>query len=94
MQPRRRPLPADSLDSPVPRWKAAPPPAGRTRKGMAMVLHLSCLALFGLTVVLPVASPLARGELAREFKPVFEALAASPWLRQLQERSARRRPAP
>ena len=49
--------------------------AGWTRKAFAIALHLSCLALFGLTVVWPVASPLASGELAREFKPVLEALA-------------------
>jgi hypothetical protein len=84
MTPRRRRLSADSPASAAPRWKAAPLPVGRTRKGMAITLHMACLAVFGLTVVWPVASPLARDELAREFKPVLEALAASPLLRDLQ----------
>jgi hypothetical protein len=47
-----------------------------TRKTFALAIHMTCLGLFGLTVVWPVASPMASGELAREFKPVLEALAA------------------
>ena len=50
---------------------------GWARKTLAIAMHMACLALFGLTVVLPVASPIARGELAREFKPVLEALSAA-----------------
>ena len=46
-----------------------------TRKTLALAMHMACLGLFGLIVVWPVASPLARGELAREFKPVLEVLA-------------------
>ena len=37
---------------------------------------MACLALFGLAVVWPVVSPVASGELAREFEPVLQALAA------------------
>lgn len=50
--------------------------AGWTRKTFALALHLACLALFWLTVVWPVVSPLGSGELAREFQPVREAGAA------------------
>lgn len=49
-------------------------PVGWTRKTLALAMHLACLGLFGLMVVWPVASPIARGELAREFKPLLEAL--------------------
>lgn len=46
----------------------------------ALVMHATCLALFGLFVVWPVVAPIASGELAREFQPVLETLAAwSPW---------------
>jgi hypothetical protein len=82
MTPRRLPLRPDTIASqypfPVPaRLQAAP--AGWTRKTLAIAMHITCLGLFGLTVVWPVASPIASGELAREFKPVLEVLAA--WTR-------------
>lgn len=62
-------------------WKAPVPPAtaGWRRKAAAAVLHVTCLALFGFLVVWPVASPIARGELAREFRPVVDVLAAQGW---------------
>jgi len=80
MMPRRLPLSPDtfSFDAALP---PAPPAAvGWMRKAMAMAMHVACLALFGLMVVWPLASPIASGELAREFKPVLDALAAcGPW---------------
>ena len=80
---RRLPLSPDTLAShhTLSLWAPSPAaPAGWTRKVAALVLHLTCLALFGLFVVWPVVSPIASGELEREFKPVLEALAAwSPW---------------
>lgn len=39
-------------------------------------MHAACLVLFALVVVWPVASPIASGEVAREFQPVLQALAA------------------
>lgn len=54
--------------------RAQAAPVGWTRKTFALAMHLTCLGLFGWMVVWPVASPIARGELAREFKPVLEAL--------------------
>ena len=80
MMPRRLPLSPDTLSFAA----ALPPPApaavGWTRKAAAMAMHIACLALFGLIVVWPLASPIASGELAREFKPVLDALAAcGPW---------------
>jgi hypothetical protein len=48
---------------------------GLTRKTMALGMHLTCLGLFGLLVVWPVARPIATGELAREFKPMLQELA-------------------
>ena len=60
-------------------------PAGWTRKTFALTLHLACLALFGLTVVMPVAGPVGRGELARELQPVQAAYAAGVnWLLSLR----------
>lgn len=53
--------------------------AGWRRKTFAMTLHAGGLGLFGVTVVWPVLSPIARGELARDFAPLLAALAA--WLR-------------
>lgn len=78
MIPRRLPLDPDAIPfhRPLPsgsRGQGAP--VGWTRKTFALVVHLTCLGLFGLFVVWPVASPIARGELASEFKPVLEALA-------------------
>ena len=79
MIPRRIALRPDMLTSEgaLPCW----PPAqsarvGWTRKAAAVAMHLACLALFGLIVVWPVASPIASGELGREFQPVLQALAA------------------
>lgn len=46
---------------------------GWTRKTLALLTHLGCLALFWFLVVWPVVSPVARGELAREFEPVRKA---------------------
>ena len=48
--------------------RPAPPP-GWTRKTCAMVLHLACLGLFGLSVVWPVVGPLASGQVARDHPP-------------------------
>ena len=80
MLPRRLPLRPDSVTflRPLP----PDPPAqvaavGWTRKTLALAMHLACLGLFGLIVVWPVASPLARDELAREFKPLLDALVGS-----------------
>lgn len=69
MTPRRLPLRPDTFAS----HHAAP--VGLARKTFALALHMTCLGLFGLFVVWPVASPLSSGELAREFKPVLQALA-------------------
>ena len=48
----------------------------RTRKTFAFAMEMMCLGLFGWAVVWPLASPIARGELARECKPVLEVLAS------------------
>ncbi|WP_222622803.1 hypothetical protein [Ramlibacter cellulosilyticus] len=53
--------------------------AGWGQKTFAIATHVTCLGLFGLVVVWPIASPLASGELAREFAPVLELLVA--WVR-------------
>jgi hypothetical protein len=45
----------------------------RMQKAIALMLHAGGLALFYAVVVMPVASPLATGELAREFKPLLDA---------------------
>jgi hypothetical protein len=76
MTPRRLPFCPDTAMI----YRSLPHPAqattvGWTRKTFAIAMHMSCLALFGLTVVWPVASPMASGELAREFAPVLQALA-------------------
>lgn len=57
---------------------------GWRRKTFALALHVACLALFGASVVWPVASPIARGELAREFKPVLEAWEG--WMALVEDR--------
>ena len=80
MTPRRLPLHADSITFLRPRPDFTPAPVagvGFVRKTLAIAMHMACLGLFGLTVVLPVASPIARGELEREFKPVLQALAVA-----------------
>ena len=77
MMPRRLPLRPDTVTflRPLPSdGPARVAPVGWTRKTFAIAVHMACLGLFGLIVVWPVASPIARGELAREFKPVLEAL--------------------
>lgn len=82
MMPRSLSLPHDVVASyrPAPTdARARRSAAGWRRKAFAMALHMACLGLFGATVVWPVVSPVARGELAREFKPALEALAA--WVR-------------
>lgn len=43
-------------------------PAGLRRKAVALALHMACLALFIVTVVLPVVGPIASGELARDLQ--------------------------
>lgn len=80
MMPRRLPLRTDTTSHcPFPAVARVPVArAGWTRKTFAMTMHITCLGLFGLTVVWPLASPIASGELAREFKPVLQALAS--WL--------------
>jgi hypothetical protein len=62
-------------------WKAPAPAvgAGWWRKTVALALHVSCLGFFGFFVVWPVASPIARGQLAREFQPVVDVLVAQGW---------------
>ena len=80
MMPRRLPLhPHAVRSSCTSPWKApAPAVAARwPRKAMAIALHTTCLGLFGILVVWPVVSPIASGELAREFRPLLEALAGS-----------------
>lgn len=80
MMPRRISLRPDTTASPCTTpWRA---PARATaaswpRKAVAVALHTTCLGLFGILVVWPVVSPLASGELAREFKPVLDALAGT-----------------
>jgi hypothetical protein len=79
MMPRRLPLrpdrlPTDAARAFTPHLQADS--VGWARKTLAIAIHMTCLALFGLTVVWPVASPLASGELAREFAPVLQALGA------------------
>lgn len=49
---------------------------GWTRKTFALAMHLVCLAVFWMTVVWPVVSPVGSGELAREFALVRETSAA------------------
>jgi hypothetical protein len=46
------------------------------RKTFALALHMTCLGLFGVLVVWPVVSPIASGELAREFEPLLRAWAS------------------
>ncbi len=78
MTPRRLPLRPGTYSFPGRLSAHAPAPAadvGWTRKTVALAMHLACLGLFGLTVVWPVASPVARGELMREFKPLLEVVA-------------------
>ena len=80
MTPRRLPLRPDTFVSHRALPAAAPvrvAPVGWARKTFALALHMTCLGLFGLFVVWPVASPLSSGELAREFKPVLQALGIS-----------------
>jgi hypothetical protein len=83
MTPRRLPLDSETLRLRQPALLVARPAAapGWTRKTLALAMHLACLALFWWTVVAPVASPIARGELAREFKPLREAWVA--WVARL-----------
>lgn len=71
-------------------WKAPVPAAaaGWRRKAVALALHVGCLGLFGFSVVWPVASPIARGELAREFQPVVDVLVAQGWWPACEPRSA------
>lgn len=70
-------------------WKAPmPATAGWRRKTFALALHVGCLGLFGFFVVWPVASPIARGQLAREFQPVVDVLAAQGWWPACEPRSA------
>ena len=79
MTPRRLPLSPETLAShhALSFWAPAQAaPAGWTRKMTALVMHLTCLALFGLFVVWPVVGPIASGELTREFQPVLATLAA------------------
>lgn len=79
---RRLPLDPDTFGSHRTMPAAAPiqaAPAGWARKTFALALHMTCLGLFGLFVVWPVASPASSGELAREFKPVLQVLAS--WVR-------------
>jgi hypothetical protein len=75
---RRLSLSPDTLAAhrALPRWEPPSAQAGWTRKLTALFMHCTCLALFGLFVVWPVVGPIASGELAREFQPVLEALAA------------------
>lgn len=70
-----RPDTSASHRLPPPAWRVQAADAGWGRKTLAVAMHFICLGLFGLIVVWPVASPLASGQLAREFKPELEALA-------------------
>lgn len=71
-------------------WKAPVPAAaaGWRRKTLALALHVGCLGLFGFFVVWPVASPIARGQLAREFQPVIDVLVAQGWWTACEPKSA------
>jgi hypothetical protein len=78
MTPRRLPLRPDTMTFLRPVADPAPAPVstvGWTRKTLAIAMHMACLGLFVLTVVLPLASAISRGELQREFKPALQALA-------------------
>lgn len=80
MTPRRLPLRPDSLPlhlRPAARVQAAP--VALSRKALAITMHVTGLALFGIVVVWPVVSPIASGELAQEFRPALQALAG--WVR-------------
>jgi hypothetical protein len=82
MIPRRIPLTAAEIQPHVaPAWRAPArtPAVGVWRKGCAAAMHVTFLGLFWLVVVSPVVSPIRSGELAREFKPVLDALAAQGW---------------
>lgn len=46
---------------------------GWTHKVFALVLHLSCSALFVLAVVWPLAAPFVKGDPAAEFRPLLKA---------------------
>jgi hypothetical protein len=84
---RRLPLDPDTLrQRPQAVLMARPAaPVGWTRKTFALAMHLACLALFWVTVVWPVASPVGSGELAREFQVVRETSAAwVDWLLSLR----------
>ena len=76
MMPRR--LPLDPRSVPLHRAlpAVAPAPVAWPRKATALAMHLSGLTLFALTVVWPVVSPIASGELGREFRPMLHALVA------------------
>lgn len=75
-----------SLTSDLPSYVTSPADArarrsraGWRRKTFAMTLHMGGLGLFGVAVIWPVVGPIVRGELARDFAPVLQLLAA--WLR-------------
>jgi len=83
MIPRRISLTAAEIHLHVaPAWRppARTPSAGVWRKACAVAMHLLFLGLFWLLVVSPVVSSIAKGDLAREFKPVLDGLAAQGWL--------------
>jgi len=70
MMPRRLPLRPDTYKFEY----AKPADVGLARKTFALVLHTTCLGLFGILVVWPLVSSITSGELVREFKPVLQAL--------------------
>jgi hypothetical protein len=79
MTPRRLPLPLDPVS--IQRVSRSEVETGVSSVGFlrtlfALALHAGGLALFYTIVVMPVASPVATGELAREFKPLVDALIA------------------
>jgi thiosulfate reductase cytochrome b subunit len=77
MTPRRLPVPPHLVTvrpSLLSEFESDVASAGWLRKTWALALHLACLWLFAAVVVWPLVSSVSSGELAREFKPVLQAL--------------------
>jgi hypothetical protein len=81
MTPHRLAPRPDDLSHPPARSAAPACAVGWTRKTFALTMHAACLALFWLLVVRPVVTPIASGELQREFAPVLRAWTA--WTSEL-----------
>lgn len=46
---------------------------GWAHKAAALVLHITCFALFGAAVVWPLAAPFVKGDPAAEIRPLLKA---------------------